>query len=78
MQTMETQFQNKVVNIMKRIEEKINFIEDEIVTIKSWISDDGKLSPYEKKQVDETIKKVKAGKFIDLPTLEDLKEKIGA
>ena len=60
---------------MERIEQKVDFIEDEIITIKGWLSDDGKLAPYEKKLVDETIKKVKAGNFTDMITLEELKKK---
>ena len=76
MQQINTQ-QNIIVNIMKRIEQKVNFIEDEVITIKSWLSNDSILSPYEKKMVDGTIRKVKEGDFIDMITLGNLKKKIG-
>ena len=69
--------QNTIINIIKRIEQKVNFIEDEVITIKSWLSEDSKLSPYEKKLVDGTIKKVKAGHFTEMITLGNLKKKIG-
>tara|TARA_B100000315_G_scaffold40133_1_gene35044 strand:+ start:645 stop:881 length:237 start_codon:yes stop_codon:yes gene_type:complete len=78
MEAMAMQLQNTIVNFMKRIEGKINFIENEIITIKCWLNDDSKLSPYEKKLVDETIKKVKADNFTDMTSFEELKEKIGA
>ena len=76
---METiaQVPNKIINIIERIEQKVDFIEDEIITIKSWLSDDSKLAPYEKKLIDETIKKVKAGNFTDMITLEELRKKVG-
>ena len=69
--------QNTIMDFMKRIEQKVNFIEDEVITIKSWLSDDNKLSPYEKKLMDRTINKVKAGNFTDMIELGDLKKKIG-
>lgn len=75
---METvQVPNKIMDVIERIERKVSFIEEEVITIKSWLSDDSKLSPYEKKLVDDTIKKVKAGNFTDMITLEDLKKKVG-
>ncbi len=76
MQQINTQ-QNIMVNIMKRIEQKINFIEDEVITIKSWLGEDNKLSPSEKKLIDGTIRKVKEGHFTDMITLGNLKRKIG-
>lgn len=68
---------NSLMGTIKRIEQKVEFIEDEIITIKSWLNDDGKLTPYEKKIVDESIKKVKTGNFTNMVTLEDLKKKVG-
>ena len=76
MQTINTP-QNTIMGIMKRIEQKVNFIEDEVITIKSWLGDDNKLSPSEKKLIDGTIRKVKDGHFTDMITLENLKRKIG-
>ena len=71
------QVPSKVIGIIEKIERKVSFIEKEVMTIKSWLSDDSRLSPYEKKIVDETIKKVKTGDFRDMITLKDLKKKIG-
>ena len=71
------QVPTKIINIIEKIEQKVSFIEKEVITIKSWLSDDSRLSPYEKKLVEETIKKVKAGNFKDMITLEDLKRKVG-
>ena len=76
MQTINTP-QNTIMGIMRRIEQKVNFIEDEVITIKSWLGDDNKLSPSEKKLIDGTIRKVKDGHFTDMITLENLKRKIG-
>ena len=75
---METvQVPSKIMGIIEKIEQKVSFIEKEVITIKRWLSDDSRLSPYEKKLVEETIKKVKVGNFEDMVTLEDLKKKVG-
>jgi len=66
------------LDIMERVEQKVDFIGEEVIIIKTWLGDDSKLSPYEKKLVDETIKKVKAGKFRDMITLEEIEKKVGA
>jgi len=69
---------HNLIDIMKRIEQKVDFIGEEVITMKSWLDDDSKLSPYEEKLVDETIRKIKAGEFMDMTTLEELRKKMGA
>jgi len=70
-------FENEVINTLKQIGKKMDFLEEEIVTIKSWLAEDERLSPYEKKLVNETIKKVKSGKASSMPTLEEMRKRVG-
>ena len=70
-------FENDVMSTLKHIEKRMGFLEEEIVTIKSWLAEDTKLTPYEKKLVNETIRKVKSGKAGSMPTLEEIRKRAG-
>ena len=67
-----------LIEVMKRIEQKVELLEAEMVVVKSYLGEDRKLSPAEKKLVEESIRKVKADDLADTISLEDLKKKVGA
>lgn len=63
---------------VKRLEQKMNTIEGEVVTIRCYLDEDSKLTPAERKLVDASVRKVKAGDFSGTVTLEELRKKVGA
>lgn len=65
---------NNLMHILRKIEEKVEFIEREIISMRST---DAELSFSDKQLVDLTITKVKSNSFADLVTLEELSEKVG-
>ncbi len=65
---------NNLMNILRRIEEKVESIEREIISMQNT---DAELSLSDKQLVDLTITKVKSNNFADLVTLEELSEKAG-
>ena len=67
-----------VLESLRHIEEKMDFLEREVVTIKSWLSEDERLTPYEKKLIEDTIRKVKNDKTSSMPTIEDMRKRAGA
>jgi len=68
---------SEILSTLKEIEKKMEFLEGEVVTIKSWLSDDQKLTPYEKKLVEETVEKIRSGKANSMPTLEEMRKRAG-
>ena len=69
----ETQL-NNLMNILRKIEAKVESIEREIISMRST---DAELSVSDKQLVDLTITKIKSNDFTDLVTLEELSEKVG-
>jgi len=67
-----------LLQTMKRLEQKIDFIETEVVTIKSYLDEDSKLTPEEKQMVDAALIRVKSGNINDTISLGDLRKKVGA
>ncbi len=65
---------NNLMNILRKIEEKVESIEREIISMRST---DAELSLSDKQLVDLTITKVKSNNFTNLITLEELSEKVG-
>ena len=65
---------NNLMNILRKIEEKVESIERQIISMRSA---DTELSSSDKQLVDLTITKVKSNDFADLVTLEELSEKSG-
>jgi hypothetical protein len=63
---------------MQRLEQKMDAIESDVITIKSYLDEDSKLTPEEKKMVDSAIARVKSGDMSDTISLEDLRKKVGA
>jgi len=68
---------SEILSTLKEIEKKMEFLEEEVVTIKLWLSDDKKLTPNEKKLVEETIEKVRSGKTSSMPTLAEMRKRVG-
>lgn len=67
-----------LLKTMKRLEQKVDLIESEVVTIKSHLDEDSKLSPEERKMVDTAITRVKSGDMSDTISLKDLRKRVGA
>ena len=61
---------------LKSIYKRINMLEREVKTIKSWLTDDTMLSPNEKKLVDKTLRDIKTGGYKKLISHEELRKKL--
>lgn len=70
-------FENEVIGALKQIEKKMEFLEEEVVAIKFLLSDDDKLTPHEKRLVEETVRKVRSGRVSSMPTLEEVRKRVG-
>jgi transcription antitermination factor NusA-like protein len=66
-----------IAALMKRLEQKVDFIGAEVVEIKSYLDEDGILTPQEKRMVDSAVRRVKAGDISDAISLSDLRKKVG-
>lgn len=75
--SMPKNLDNEILSALREIEKKMEFLEEEVVTIKSWLSDDEKLTPYEKKLVEQTTEKVRSGKASSMPTLAEMRKRAG-
>jgi hypothetical protein len=67
-----------LLQTMKRLEQKVDFIENEVVTIKSYLDEDSKLTAEEKEITESAIARVKSGTMGDTISLENLRKKVGA
>jgi hypothetical protein len=74
---MPKKFEAEVIGTLKEIERRMEFLEVEMVTIKNWLSDDDRLTPYETKLVEEAVKKVRSGRINLMPTLEEIRRRAG-
>ena len=73
-------FKPNMAEVLKKLEtigRRVNLLEKEVLTIKSWLVEDTMLTPYERKIVEKSLKKIRSKEFKKLTSLEELRKRLG-